>query len=246
MRMTAPVIGGSTIALAVALVWYLRPQPQESRESAADAPAVEQAAPDATPRVGASGPSEDAPAAAAAPNNEPAVGAVANAPRSPLPGETPATPMAQMLADRQQNTIVRDAPGGAELPPGLVEGEREFAAEPVDGTWAPGAESKLLATFAQMPGLKLIDLQVECRSTMCRLQLTQPPSSAGGGGELPFNILRDEVGLTPRWMMAVIEGAGPPGPPRLGDAPRPVKSIAYLWREGFAPEREAGAPHDPN
>jgi hypothetical protein len=245
--MTAPVIGGSTIALAVALVWYLRPQPQESHESAEAAPAAaERAAEDATPRVGASSAPQETAAAPIARNSEPAAGAVADATRSPLPGETPATPMAQLLADRQQNMIVRDAPGGAELPPGLVEGEREFAAEPVDGTWAPGAEAKLLATFAQMPGLKLIDLQVECRSTMCRLQFTQPPMSARPGGELPFNILRDEVGLTPRWMMAVVEGNGPPGPPRPGDAPRPMKSIAYLWREGFAPERQAGAPHEPN
>jgi hypothetical protein len=233
MRMTAPAIGIASIALAVALVWYFRPQSEanlvpEAAEAAASA--------DAWPRPGASEPARDATAAAAvAPTDEPAE-AAPGAARSPLPGETPATPMAQLLADRQQNLIVRDGTAAGGPPPELVEGEREFAAEPVDSTWAPGAEAGVLAKFAQVPGLELIDLQVECRSTMCRLQLTQPAGPAAQGAPTPFNILRDEIGLTPRWMMAI---APSPGSPTM-------KSIAYLWREGFAPEREAGAPHDAN
>ena len=131
--------------------------------------------------------------------------------------------MAQLLGDRQQ-----------EFPPELAEGEREFAAEPVDATWAPGAEADVLAKFAQMPGLKLIDLQVECRSTMCRLQLTQPSGAPAPDGARPFNILLDSIGLEPRWMMAI------------GDRSSAMRSIAYLWRDGFAPERPAGERNETN
>ena len=234
MRMTAPAIGGAAIGLAVALVWWFRPQPQSSLVSDVEVPApAEQVTDDVAVRVGDLSPAEEA-LAAATPNNEPASGAVPG--RSPLPGETPATPMAQMLADRQQNVIVRDNPDGGGSPLGLVEGEREFAAEPVDATWAPGAEAGLLAKFAEMPGLKLIDLQVECRSTMCRFQLTQPTGPAVQGSANPWDVLRADLGLTPRWMMSVVDRPGAPT----------GKSIAYLWREGFAPEREAGAPHDAN
>jgi hypothetical protein len=228
MRMTAPAIGGAAIALAVALAWFFRPQPEPSV-------VLDDSAAPAAPRAEPRGATNAAPSAA--PSTEPVASAPPTPERSPLPGETPATPMTQLLADRQQNMLVRDTPGESGIPPQLAEGEREFAAEPIDATWAPGAEAKLLAVFAEIPGLELIDLQVECRSTMCRLQLTQPPAEPGQGG-LPFSILRDEVGMTPRWMMAVVAG-GAGGAPT---GPLPMRSIAYLWREGFAPKNEVGAP----
>ena len=83
--------------------------------------------------------------------------------------------MTNLLTERQR-----------EFPPQMAAGEREFAAEPVDAAWAPGAEADVLAKFAQMPGLKLIDLQVG------------------------------------------------------------TKSVAYLWREGLAPQQHPGEPHEPN
>jgi hypothetical protein len=228
LRLTAPIISGATIGVAVALVWYFRPQPESSFvPDAAEAP--ESAADNVAARIGELSSAEETPLAAAPPSAESAVAEVPDPPRSPLPGETPATPMAQMLADRQQNVIVRDNPDGGGLPPGLVEGEREFAAEPIDATWAPGAEAGLLARFAQMPGLKLIDLQVECRSTMCRFQLTQPTGPTMQGSPSAFDVLRDEFGLTPRWMMSVVDRPNAPT----------GRSIAYLWRDGFAPERPA-------
>jgi hypothetical protein len=197
MRVTAQIVSGATVGVAVALVWYFRPQPESSL--APDAPELPAPAEDiAVPRVDELSPAEAAPEASAAPGNESAVAAAPAPPRSPLPGETPTTPMTQMLADRQHNVIVRDDPAAGRFPPGLAEGEREFAAEPIDATWAPGAEADLLAKIAQMPGLKLIDLQVQCRSTMCQLQLTQPPATPRQEGLTPFTILNDEIDLTPR------------------------------------------------
>lgn len=218
MRPTAPAIVGAAVALAAVLVWYLRPHAEAPsaplnettrsqptpRENSLPARALD--ADDAAPRSGALA-IETAPAATPE--------------RAPLPGETPATPMANLRAQRQ-----------SDVPPQVAEGEREFAAEPVDAAWATSAEADMLAKFAQIPGLKLIDLQVECRSTMCRLQLTQPGTP--DGSRQPFSLLRDSVGLTPRWMMVVPQPGGG------------MKSVAYLWRDGFAPQPLAGQTHETN
>ncbi len=45
--------------------------------------------------------------------------------------------------------------------------------------------------------------------------------------------------MTPRWMMAVVAGYGADP----STAPLPMRSIAYLWREGFrSPEQGGRAP----
>jgi hypothetical protein len=226
MRLRAPAVSGAAVVLAVALVWYFRPGTELplafDREALPVQPvpvASETLAPAAdaeTRGVGSTPPAEAGVAeevASAAPSID----------RAPLPGETPSTPMANLVAGHKEGP-----------PPGLIEGELEFAAEPVDTAWARGAESDLFARLAQMPGLKLIDLQVECRSTMCRLQLTQP--SGIRGGARPFNVMLDPVGLERRWLMSVQDSAN-----------GPIKSVTYLWRDGFAPAKpEPGQPHESN
>ncbi|HWN39455.1 MAG TPA: hypothetical protein VNP02_13215 [Gammaproteobacteria bacterium] len=219
MRASAPAIVGAAVVLAAALVWYLRPG-----TTPPFVPDGEASLPQPTPVAPARAAQAEPPAADAAQRSAARVVETGTSPartleRAPLPGETPSTPMANLITERTRN-----------VPPQMAEGEREFAAEPVDATWASGAEAKLLAKFAEMPNLKLIDLQVECRSTMCRLQLTQP--SAPGGGPQPFNLLRDSTGLEPRWMIAI---GGPGGS---------MKSVAYLWRDGFA-GRDNFVPHFP-
>ena len=217
------MISGAAVALAVAVVWYFRPEPEASLESGGDAvtaqpePAV--SAPTAR-EIGAQTLAANSPASAA---QTIAVAAPApDAPRSPLPGETAATPMANLLVGREPR-------------PGVVESERDFAAEPVDATWASGAEADLLARFAQMPGLTLTSLQVHCRSTMCRVEVVQPSGAPPvEGGPRPFSILRDSLGLEPRWMMAI------------GDRTNQMRSVAYLWREGFAAKPLSGPAHETN
>jgi hypothetical protein len=227
MRITAPAIGGSAIAVAVALVWLFRPA------SDPEPMAVDNAV-TAPPADGAAEPAERETARTEMPpvmRNRVVQDSVAESARSaaevpeaaPLPGHPPPTPMAQLLAEREQ-----------EFPPEVAEGEREFAAEPVDATWAPAAEAEVLSKFAQMPGLKLLDLQVECRSTMCRLQLIQPTGAPDAAGARPFNILLDSIGYDPRWMMAIRDRSGA------------LRSIAYLWRDGFAPQRLPAEAHDEN
>jgi hypothetical protein len=217
MRLMAPAIGGAAVVLAVALVRYFPPSSEPAVVPGGEAAPVQAVAVtnDSIAPATDSEPATNLPSRVAAPVADDEAPPAPSVERAPLPGETPSTPMANLLTDRQK-----------EFPPELAEGEREFAAEPVDTTWAPGAEADLLAKFAQMPGLTLIDLRVECRSTMCRLQLTQPGGApAVQGGPRPFNILLDSVGLEPRWMMAIGERGGP------------MKSVAYLWRQGFAPPK---------
>ncbi len=227
MRITAPAIGGSAIAVAVALVWLFRPE-SEPAPIAVDAavaplPADRAAEPAGRETARAETPPEVRNPAVQDSVVESARSAPPAPEAAPLPGHPPPTPMAELLAERAQ-----------EFPPQVAEGERAFAGEPVDATWALGAEAEVLSKFAQMPGLELIDRQVECRSTMCRLQLTQPTGAPDAAGARPFNVLLDSIGYQPRWMMAIRDRSGT------------MRSIAYLWRDGFAPERRTDEPDEPN
>jgi hypothetical protein len=221
MRLRALAISGAAVVLAVALVWYFRPRGESPGVDGSAEPS------EATPaaRISNPDPATNPPSPEAAPVAENRVISTTNVERAPLPGETPSTPLANLFADRQ-----------SELPPGLKEGEREFAEEPVDTSWAPGAEADLLAQFAQIPRLALIDLQVECRSTMCRVQLTQPRGATAEDGVRPFGILLDSVGIKPRYLSMIFDQSGG------------MKSVAYLWREGFArlPPPEPPQPREPN
>jgi hypothetical protein len=69
---------------------------------------------------------------------------------------------------------------GMPTPPELLETERAFAAEPRDPDWSTAAESQILAKFAEIPGLKLASLDVECRQTLCRLQFVAPRTVPAG------------------------------------------------------------------
>jgi hypothetical protein len=222
MRMTAPAISAAAMALAVALVWHSRPDTEPPLPLDATTVPVQQVLPVNARIADSSTQRANPPSAAAEPMLRIVASTEARAARSPLPGEAASTPMTDL-----QGRL------NAESRPGVAESEREFAAEPVDATRAPGAEADLLARFAQMPGLKLIDMRVHCRSTMCRLELVQPDGApAVAGGPRPFNILLDSVGLEPRWMISLA---------RRGE---PMRSVAYLWREGFAPPKpEPGQPH---
>jgi hypothetical protein len=231
MRMTAPAIGGTAVVLAAALVSLFRPEPPV----APDGEAVPEPVPEtAVAALQSSAPAAEPPAPKAL-AAEPASSLPPTPERAPLPGETPTTPMAEVLTERQ-NMIRRAGAGGPDnpFPPEIAAVELAFGTEPVDQSWAPGAEAAVFAAFAQVPGLKLIDQQVECRSTMCRVQLTQPGSAVPSGERPPFNILSDSIGLRPRYVMMV--GAGSAA----------QRSIGYFWREGLAPSEQPDQPQGNN
>jgi hypothetical protein len=51
--------------------------------------------------------------------------------------------------------------------------ENAFVAEPLDPLWSRSREAEILGQIAQISGLRLINVEVECRTSMCRLQWTQ-------------------------------------------------------------------------
>jgi hypothetical protein len=202
--MNAKLVVGGIVALGlvVALQLLRRTNPPGETPAAAPAPApVAEAVADDDTRGAAD---EPAASPSASPQSPAAVGREPEPERAPLPGETPATPMADLLRDRQQP-----------LPPEMVAMEQAFGVESVDTAWSDGAEADILGRFAQRAGLKLIDLQVECRSTMCRLQMAQPTPQADSQ---PLPDLLRSLDLQPRFLMSIIDSYGN------------LKSVAYLPR----------------
>jgi hypothetical protein len=110
------------------------------------------------------------------------------------------------------------AANGKEPPEQMLRGEREFLAESVDTTWAPAAEAAVLANLAAQPGLKLISIQVECRTTQCRALLSLPATATSAGTGMPQ--LLAALGMKVRLVVAVPQSSNT------------VSVIAYLIRLG--------------
>jgi hypothetical protein len=143
--------------------------------------------------------------------------------------QVPPTPIAQALEDLQLPPM-----------PELLEAERAFAAERADSLWADATEGYILGEIARTTGLQLVTLQVECRTSMCRLHLVERqsqdaeprilfPSVRGAparNAQLgPFVNLVAGLDLDPRWVASVVDGNGTP------------TSLAYLARRGSAGTR---------
>ena len=98
-----------------------------------------------------------------------------------LPDQVALSPMAQKARSVQ---FLAD--------PGLAGIEQAFAAERVDPLWATGMEGHILGQLAQA-NLQLVTMQVECRTSMCRIQLVEPPSKRTDPGT--FHDLVRDLGL---------------------------------------------------
>ena len=139
---------------AIALVVLVGPAPPADSPAASPPPPEPAAVPD-EPRRGVD------------------VGDEIAAPESPTrePPPLPARAAAPSEAVEQYREPARSIPA----PPDWA---ANFAAEPIDPEWAPRAQTDVVSRFAEQPGLELIALQVECRTTMCQVQMTQPSSAA--------------------------------------------------------------------
>jgi hypothetical protein len=118
----------------------------------------------------------------------PPVAPVVAAPES---GSTPAADNAPVQSDQPASDDPAEPPvqvaltpmeqkaqaARALIDPGEASIEKAFAAEPVDPLWATGMERSILDQLAQA-NLQLVTLQVECRTSMCRVQLFEPPSKS--------------------------------------------------------------------
>jgi hypothetical protein len=62
---------------------------------------------------------------------------------------------------------------GITAAPMVRETDSAFAADPVDSPWARQREAEILGEIARTAGLQLVTVEVECRTSICRIQLTQ-------------------------------------------------------------------------
>ena len=62
--------------------------------------------------------------------------------------------------------------------PEFAETVRALAAEDEDPSWSEATETRISRVISQASRLGASDIQVDCRSTMCRVQLTDARSSA--------------------------------------------------------------------
>lgn len=103
----------------------------------------------------------------------------------------------------------------APLPTGMQNVDSAFAAEPVDSLWAPNREAEILSKIAQTTGLQVRTIQVECRTTACRVQIAQsvpvPDRVSEFVSDASYYELFDRLGYqgSARYPMAITpDGAG--------------------------------------
>ena len=96
-----------------------------------------------------------------------------------LPDQVALTPMEQ----KAQSARALKEPGMAGI-------EQAFAAERVDPLWATGMERNILGSLSPSQGLEVVTMQVECRTSMCRVQLIEPPSKPWNPGAF-HDLVRD-------------------------------------------------------
>lgn len=203
MRVSAVVVGAVAVGLAVAVVWYFGPGRRTGEELTT---VVE--SPRALPSESAGGASRSpgaAEATAAAPEPTAAESAPDSRRSAPV---APATSPGQYVP-----------PPLEQMPRNSAEGERVFAAESVDGAWAPGAEANILGRVSRVNGLALNAVQVECRYSMCKLQVAAPKSSSGGREPDLFDFFNNSLGIQPRWIQIVAADSGT------------MQWVAYVGRE---------------
>jgi hypothetical protein len=97
-------------------------------------------------------------------------------PLEPLParGPVPATSPAITLEMWDQRGLGL----GLEVFPHLRGYEKDFLIEPLDPVWSRSREAEILGQLAQISGLGLLAVEVECRTSVCRMQLTHGVVSA--------------------------------------------------------------------
>ncbi len=93
---------------------------------------------------------------------------------------------------------------------------QQYESEPVDRAWASRAEAQILEKISQT-GLKALDLRVECRTTVCRLEVLEPATERRATARIVGALLQvDELA---------------PSPPKQIDSPPGTRAtVSYLAR----------------
>jgi hypothetical protein len=199
------------IAVLAALVWLIPWDPQPEGEIQVPPPISPVGA---TPESRSTLPATDA-RAIVAPESVPDVAE----PPAPKP-QAPATTTA--MAVRMWGDAGLDGPVASHF----QQKENAFVAEPLDPLWSRSREAEILGQIAQISGLRLITIEVECRTSMCRLQWTQdvPLPVEGELRGMPSDVQNDLVarlGYTQKIEMGTAGDAGS----------RALTALTYLPRQ---------------
>ena len=126
-----------------------------------------------------------------------------------LPHQQAPTPMVQAIKDSVGSSSRRAEIAALSPPLEMVADEQAFAAESVDRQWATAAEANILGRIAQVSGLTVTDLQVECRTTMCRMQIVEPRRATPDPNRFAFvDLVDDGFGLKPLWLISLVNPIG--------------------------------------
>ena len=118
----------------------------------------------------------------------------------PVREDVPASPI---LADLDISTPFP-------LPPEFGDTVREFAYEDDDPTWSDATESRIFSEISLIPRLEATDIQVECRTTMCRIRMVHPRNPAPGASAGNVSELVEAIGMEAPWLFAVPDENGNP------------------------------------
>jgi len=146
------------IAILIVLVWLIPYDPQPDGQIQVPPPV----APVATSPAPSPTEQADNRRAQVAPESAPDA-AEPPAPNPQAPATTTAMPL-QMWAERGLDGPVSSL---------FRQKENAFIAEPLDPLWSRSREAEIFGQMAQISGLRLINIEVECRTSVCRLQWTQ-------------------------------------------------------------------------
>jgi hypothetical protein len=131
-----------------------------------------------------------------------------------------------------------------QLPTELLEIDQAFVTEPVDASWAPETESRVLESIANMAGLQIITIQVECRTSTCRLQFAErAPTDTGSGVPSPSDERVKAAALQfQKFVQSFgLEATAMSVPDRYGTR----MSVAYLRRTDTVLRHEGSERSDP-
>ena len=124
--------------------------------------------------------------------------------RDEEPAQTDSAPPATTPATRSVTSL--DSLGVTTPPiPEFRQTEQAFASEDADPAWSPVAEAHILGDISQATGLQALDIQVDCRTSMCRVQMLQPQFPQGS-----FQDLVHSMGLEPVWVFNLVGRNGTP------------------------------------
>jgi hypothetical protein len=182
MRLTLARVVATCAAAsaAVAIVWYLVSHTDVDRR--VTVPSIEKVARDSRLQLQA----DESPLDVTR-GQEPTLAANRAAQGVPQPPPLPATQTAPMLGRDNLLTL-------------------KFLGEGRDASWSAATESQILTELSQLVGLSLISIEVECRTTLCRVQPTFPTTNPHG----PPRILgiAKKLGLEPHPITAVADKGG--------------------------------------